>query len=92
MSSRTRNRKMEPDYKRTLHAYIDAIFERSADIYGWQWPELARKAGISYATVRKLGSYETRFPEMRTVYLLAKAVGMDQLPIARKLLKISKAA
>lgn len=71
-------------YEQYLDKVVDDIFTRAS--VAWTWVELAQMAGVSYGTVYRLGMRETRFPQLRTVFLLAKAVNMD-LPAIRKGLK-----
>jgi lambda repressor-like predicted transcriptional regulator len=74
-------RKAEKDYLESLHAAVDTIYEIAHRKHGWNWAQLARQAGLSYNTVSNLGSRNTQFPEFRTVYRLAKAVGVEVIGI-----------
>jgi hypothetical protein len=68
-------RKPEAKYETFLDDLIDEIFEEAAK--EWTWSEFAKEAGVAYTTVCRLGERITRFPELRTIYLMAGAVGMD---------------
>ena len=70
-------RRCEIRYLTALHKLVDEIFAVAYDDKGWDWNELASHAGLGYSTVCRLGSRTTRFPEQRTVTLLAKAVGLE---------------
>lgn len=69
-------------YEQYLHHVVDTIYSEAAKTY--TWPEFAKVAGVSYGTVYRLGMRETKLPQLRTVYLLAKAVGMDVAIIKSK--------
>jgi len=64
----------EKDYLNSLEAVVDHLFEVAADEFDWDWTDFAKEAGVSVSTVNNLGIRKTRFPEYRTIYLLAKAV------------------
>lgn len=64
-------------YERELNRLVDEIYEEACNVRGWKWQKLADKAGLSYQTIRRLGNRETRLPQLRTVILLVKAVGMS---------------
>jgi hypothetical protein len=70
-------RRCERMYLTALHKLADEIFAISHTTHGWDWRRLASEAGLGYSTVQRLGSRITRFPEQRTITLLAKAVGME---------------
>lgn len=59
---------------RDLHKLIDQIYLEADDL-GMSWTEFAERAGVSPATVYRLGNYETPYPRANTVFLLARAVG-----------------
>jgi hypothetical protein len=63
-------------YERFLVRMTDEIFDR-AYTEGLTWIGLSRKSGLAKATVYNLGNRVTRFPQLRTFFLLAKAVGMN---------------
>lgn len=77
------------EYELYLNKVVDVIFKQAAR--SWTWPELARRAGVSNTTVTKLGNRTTRFPQLRTVFLLAAAVNMD-LPAIKRSLKLVRKA
>ncbi len=61
-------------YVPDLNRLVDHLFKEAAD-QKWSWTRLAEESGLAYSTVKKLGNYETRYPQFRTVQLLAKALG-----------------
>lgn len=67
----------ERRYFSTLHKLIDEVFEEASKTHGLTWHQLAIKADLAYLTVWKLGFRETRWPQFKTVYKLAKAVGWE---------------
>lgn len=67
----------ERKYFKALHTIIDEIYERAKTEFSLTWSQLAGRAGVGYMTVCCLGERRTRFPQFRTVYKLAKAVGWD---------------
>lgn len=71
-----RVRELEATHEKALNKLVDDIYQRAFD-YQWDWSELSRQSGLSYNTVVNLGQRITRFPQFRTVQLLAKAVGGD---------------
>ena len=78
-------RKLSKDYERALDALVDEIYEAALDNHDWSWGDLAAHAGLSYSTICKLGDRTTRLPQLRTIYHLAKAVGMDVAVIKQRL-------
>jgi DNA-binding phage protein len=74
------------NYEQYLDQVVDQIFTKASVM--WTWVELAQMAGVSYGTVYRLGMRETRFPQLRTVFLLAQAVNMDLPAIKRALKKL----
>jgi DNA-binding phage protein len=83
---------IERDYAVELNSLVDQIYQRAADVHDWSWAALAYQAGLSYSTVLKLGNYETRLPHLRTVYKLAKAVGLRVTLVATVAKKHRKAS
>lgn len=65
----------EKEFYRFLHRVVDDIFQIAKDEYQLTWNQLAGRAGVGYMTVYFLGERITRFPGLRTVYKLARAVG-----------------
>lgn len=64
----------EREYFEALNRILDQLFE-DALARDWGWSELARRAGLSTATVYRLGNRETRFPRFSTVWMVSRAVG-----------------
>lgn len=71
---------------RQLHRLIDEIY-KEADRLGFTWTALADRAGLAESTVYNLGNWDTMFPRLQTVHLLAQAVGMELTLIAIKKLR-----
>lgn len=69
-------------YEKYLHDVVDTLFDEAAKHY--TWPEFAKEAGVCYGTVYRLGMRYTKLPQLRTIFLLAKAVGMDVAVIKRR--------
>jgi DNA-binding XRE family transcriptional regulator len=84
-------RKLARDYERALDALVDEIYEKALEDYDWTWGDLAAHAGLSYSTIVKLGERTTRLPQLRTIYHLAKAVGMD-VAVVKHRLRVRKVA
>lgn len=63
-------------YERFLIRVTDEIFEHAV-MQGLTWIGLANKSGLAINTVYNLGNRKTRFPQLRTFFLLAKAVNMN---------------
>jgi AraC-like DNA-binding protein len=61
-------------YEQYLDQLVDVIFSKAAKKYTWE--ELADQAGLSRRTVYNLGMRVTRFPQLRTVYLLSRVVNV----------------
>jgi len=61
-------------YFKSLDALVDRLFQIAFD-KKYTWAEMASISGIGAATISKLGNRETRFPQYRTVELLAHALG-----------------
>ena len=64
----------ERSYYIEMSRTMDAIF-LVAHKKGWDWWELATQAGVCGSTVRNLGMRYTKFPQLRTTMLMARAVG-----------------
>lgn len=75
--SKNVTKKQEREYFRRLHLLVDQIFERATSEFDWSWTELAKKAGLTYRTVKRLGDRETLWPRLFTVHQLARAVKME---------------
>jgi hypothetical protein len=67
-------KKMDSIYIPSLKVLIDLLFQEAYK-QRWNWERLAKESGLSSSTVRKLGRYETRYPQFRTVQLIAHALG-----------------
>ncbi len=76
-------------YERYLERLIDEVFDAAST--KWTWRELAKQAGVCYSTVYKLGTYKTKLPQLRTAYLLCKAVGIEMPSVLRSKLRVAKA-
>jgi DNA-binding phage protein len=61
-------------YKQSLNRIIDVLFEKAYNMK-MSWPELAKQSGLSRETVVSLGTRKTKYPQFRTVQLIAHAVG-----------------
>lgn len=70
-------------YERFLTKLTDQLFD-AAYMEGLTWIGFAKRAGLAYTTVYNLGMRITRYPQLRTIYKLAKAVGMDVKIIKEK--------
>ena len=74
-------------YSSTLRHTLDQIWSEWGDFgYG----PLATASGLCYSTVHRAFTRKTRFPQYRTVVLLAQAVGMD-MKLTKHHLKVRKA-
>lgn len=62
-------------YNAYLNRVVDYIFNEAAKHYTWS--ELASEAGISYTTVHRLGTRKTKYPQLRTIFLLCKATNIS---------------
>jgi hypothetical protein len=71
------------DYEKFLMRITDDVFDK-AYMEGLTWIGLAHRSGLSTNTVYNLGNRITRFPQLRTLYLLAKAVGMDIVALKKE--------
>jgi len=67
-------KKMDRVYLPSIKELVDVLYQEAFDRH-WTWSEFARQSGLSYGTVVKLGTYETKYPQYRTVQLLAIALG-----------------
>lgn len=73
-SRSNRSEWMDKKYYKSLDALVDRLFEEAKRLK-LTWHDMARQAGLSEATVRKLGDGTTLFPQLRTVELLAYGIG-----------------
>lgn len=90
-------RKLEPHYVDDLQRRVDAIFVRAKEIWPpkredpyFCWRMLANTSGLTRTTVYRLGYRETRFPEDRTLALLAMAVNQHQVIATFKQRKVRR--
>jgi hypothetical protein len=67
---------LSPEYLSRLDRIVDQVF-RLADDQDLPTAELTRRSGLGRATVDRLDHRVTRVPQLRTVFQLARAVGMD---------------
>ena len=74
-------------YESYLNKLIDNVFTEASKY--WTWKELAKQAGLSYATVYRLGTYKTKRPQLRTAYQLCKAVGIELPTIHTRKYKVA---
>ena len=65
----------ESEHSKILNKIVDEVYNLSDD-YGWEWPELAERSDLCYATVWRLGNRTTKYPQFKTVAKLCKAVGL----------------
>ena len=77
-------------YEQYLEKLTDDLFEVASQTY--TWTEFAKAAGLCYSTVYNLGTRKTLFPQLRTVYKLAKAIGYDLNLIQRRVQRYRKRA
>lgn len=63
-------------YQSKLRDVVGSVFD-ATDRLGFSWAQLATEAGVCPATVYNLGNRKTRFPQFRTLYVLAYAVGLE---------------
>ena len=67
-------KKLGDMYIKELDRLVDDLFQRAYND-GFTWADLARASGVSYSTVKKLGTRETRIPQYRSLLLIARALG-----------------
>ena len=67
-------RRNDSVYLPSLKQVVDVLFEHAYRKH-WTWAQLARQSGLSYSTVKSLGMYKTKYPQLRTVQLIAHALG-----------------
>jgi len=67
-------RKNHSVYMNSLNHLVDELFEVAYSQH-LTWSVLAKKSGLAYSTVRKLGERKTKYPQYRSVMLLAHALG-----------------
>jgi len=61
-------------YMTSLNHLIDDLFEMAYD-KKLTWPLLAAKSGLTITTIRNLGERKTKYPQYRSVMLIAHALG-----------------
>lgn len=69
-----KKQRMTAAYKKTLWNIVNQLFDE-AHAKGWTWAGFAQRAGVAETTVFYLGNRNTRFPQFRTLQMLAEAVG-----------------
>jgi hypothetical protein len=68
--------KVNRGYVSAINEVLDQIFEKSDDM-SMPMKKMAKKSGVNYKTVRMINNRTTKCPWFRTVYLLARSVGME---------------
>lgn len=63
-------------YAEDMEAQVDKIFEYATYHLDWDWNQLADNAGLSRATVNRLGDRITQRPHHMTFFKLAHACGL----------------
>jgi transcriptional regulator with XRE-family HTH domain len=69
-----------------LNEILDHVFDEAELTNNFTVKQLAEKAGLGMATVYNLRNRYTEYPQFRTVFLLARAVGlkMEILQLLRR--------
>jgi len=76
-------------YEKYLNKTVDKLFQAAYED-NLTWSEFADKARVSKQTVYNLGTRKTRFPQLRTVFRLAKAVNINLPEVLKQ--RLQKAA
>lgn len=71
---RSTERKFDAHYQKALNVLVDKLFEVAAK-KGWTWEQISEESGLARHTIFNLGARVTRWPQYRTVELLARALG-----------------
>lgn len=71
-------------YKQFLNHVVDEIFSK-AKVQQITWSGLAKRAKLCPQTVQNLGTRKTKLPQLRTVYQLCKAVGIEVQLVKRRI-------
>lgn len=75
--------------QREINQLMDDIYNDAVDLLDMSWSDLAKRAGLSYSTVYRLGERITLNPQIKTVLRLAGAVGRKvtlerRIPVRRR--------
>ena len=62
-------------YETYLDKVVELLYDKAYTRFTWE--EWADEAGVSRTTVNRLGTRVTKRPQLRTIFLLAKAVNVD---------------
>lgn len=71
-------------YKQFLNHVVDKVFSK-AETQQITWNNLAKKAKLCPQTVQNLGTRKTKLPQLRTVYQLCGAVGIEIQLVGRRM-------
>jgi lambda repressor-like predicted transcriptional regulator len=82
--NKQKKRKECCNWKQIQDRILDDIFDIAADVHGWTINEFSERSGLAWSTIENLRANITRFPQFRTVVLLARAVGMDVSVITKE--------
>jgi hypothetical protein len=78
MRRKQKQRKPKPGldtvYFRSLNALVDRLFGEAAK-QKLTWIEMAELSGLARETIHRLGTRITKYPQFRTIELLANALG-----------------
>lgn len=85
-------RAVNREYEAKLTELVDDIYEAATDVWDFSWFQLANESGLAYNTVYRLGMRITRWPQLQTIFKLARAVGMDVNLVDRQLRMARRAA
>jgi hypothetical protein len=76
-------------YEEKLQDVLDDIYTKAQQL---KMPlrAIAKKSGLCYQTVRRHSRFESRLPQMRTIFNLASAVGLDVRIVRQTNAKVQK--
>ncbi len=69
------NHRKDREYYKILDKVVDEVFQKAA-MLDLTDADLARVTGLSYPTILNLDNRVTRYPQLRTVIMLAKGMNM----------------
>lgn len=67
-------RKLSATQERALNRIVDKLYQEAYN-RGVTWERLAERSDVGLQTIVKLGLYQTKFPQFKTVEGIAQALG-----------------
>lgn len=79
------------DWFKIQERILDDIFDIANDIHGWSICQFSSHSGLAWSTIERIRNKDTKYPQFRTIILLARSVGMNVSVVTKQLKKVKAA-